>query len=140
MMELTENDPTYPLFLELQKRGRLNPIEKADKTFELFIALHKTEAEHRKPLNGGCRAFIIQNLGISKALLSQYLSIHNKIKSEKVKQRILEAALSGIHAYRVSAVCGKNATETESIQLAKIEELIKNRRLTIYHRKRGVRM
>lgn len=134
---LTNNDPTYPLFKELRERSRLSPIARAEKTFELFILLHKTNSENRPPLNGNARTFIVENLNISKSLLSQYLSINNNIVSQKVRESMQYCAL-GVHpSYLVSIVRGKNAVETEFLQLAKIHELTKNRRLTIYHKRRG---
>lgn len=134
---LTTNDPTYPLFQELKSRKKLSPIERAEKSYELFILLHKTSNEFRPALNGNTRAFIVEHLGISKSLLSQYLSIHKNITSDKVKDAMDRKALAVRFSYLVSTVRGKNAAETELLQLEKIEECTVDRRTTTYHRRRG---
>lgn len=137
---LLDNDPAYPLFVALQNRNRLSPIERADKSYELLYTLHKTSSEHRPLMNENSRAFIIQNLKISKSLLSQYLTIHKNIVSPLVKAEMQRTALAVHFTYLVSLIRGKNAAETEILQLAKINEFTKDRRITEYHRRRGVRM
>jgi hypothetical protein len=141
MMEytLTSTDPTYPLFMELQDRSKLNPIERADKSYKLLLALHKTSSEQRPIMNGNSRKFMTENLRISKSLLSQYLSIHKNISSSIVKEEIYKTFLSVRFSYLVSLIRGKNATETELLQLAKIHELTKDRRTTC-RKIQGVRM
>jgi len=137
---LLNNDPTYPLFIELKERNRLTPIERADKSYELLLALHKTSSTQRPLLNGNSRSFIIENLGISKSLLSQYLSIHKNITSLKVKEAMQRTALAVRFTYLVSLVHGKNSSETEILQLEKVHEFTMNRRVTTYHKRREVRM
>jgi len=135
--KLILEDPTYPLFKELKERSRLTPIERADKSYELLLALHKTSSTQRPLLNGNSRNFMVENLGISKSLLSQYLSIHKNITSPKVKSAMKKTALAVRFTYLVSLVRGKNASETEVLQLAKIHEFTKNRRITEYHIRHG---
>ena len=137
---LSNDDPAFPLFQELQNRNKLTPIERADKSFELFMTLHKTSSTQRPILNGNSRTFILQNLKISKSLLSQYLSIHKNIISPIVKEEMQRTALAVRFSYLVSSVRGKNAAETEMLQLAKIQEFTRNRKTTVYHTRRGVRM
>ena len=67
---LTKDDPTYHLFQELRDRNRLTPIERAEKSYELLLMLHKTSGTHRPIMNGNSRRFMTENIGISKALLS----------------------------------------------------------------------
>ena len=139
LYSLSNTDPTFPLFQELQNRSKLTPIERADKSYELFIMLHKTSSEQRPILNGNSRKFIVDNLGISKSLLSQYISIHKNITSQKVKEEMQRTALAVRFSYLVSSIRGKNQAETEILQLAKIKEFTENRRLTRYHIRRGVK-
>ncbi len=138
--KLLNDDPTYPLFIELKERSRLTPIERADKSYELLLMLHKTSSTHRPFLNGNSRTFMVENLGISKSLLSQYLSVHKNIISQKVKEEMKRTALAVRFTYLVSLVRGKNAYETEILQLAKVHEFTKDRRTTIYHKRVEVRM
>jgi predicted transcriptional regulator len=135
---LLKDDPTYPLFQELRNRKKLSPIERADKCYELFILLHRTSSSQRPTLNGNSRSFMIKNLGISKSLLSQYLSTHKNISSLKVREEMKKTALAVRFSYLVSLVRGKNLSETEMLQLAKIQEFTKNRRITEYHKRRNV--
>lgn len=134
---LSNDDPTLHLFEELRNRAKLSPIERADKTYELLVMLHKTSSTNRPQLNGNSRAFMVANTNMSKSLISQYLSIHKNITSQLVREAVIRCALAVRFTYLVSLVRGKNAAETEILQLATVHEFTTNRRTTEYRIKRG---
>lgn len=137
---LSNDDPTYSLFTELRDREMLSPIQRADKTYKILLMLHKTSSTARPIMNGNSRTFMMKHIGISKSLLSQYLTVHKNITSPLVREAINKTALAVRFTYLVSLVRGKNAAETEMLQLAKVHEYTKNRRTTIHHIERGVIM
>ncbi len=120
---ITKDDPAYPFLQVVSNRKNNDVIKTAAALFDLLHTLHKTSTQNRPPLNGSSRFVISENIGISKGLISQYLTVHKKIQSQKVKQEIISNHIGILKAYPLSKIRGKNQEETEKLQLQKIEML-----------------
>lgn len=119
MIQLTNNDAALPYFTKLNHRDRLSVVETADTMKGLVDTLHVTSTPTRPMLNGSSIQFIADQLGISKSLISQLLSIGG-IRSRNVKQALAISNASINKAYYISRIKGKSFPEIETLQMAEI--------------------
>lgn len=130
MIQLLKDDAAFPYFSTLMRRDKINMIEVADTMKDLVDVLHTTSTAERPVLNGSSQQFIAEQLGISKSLVSQYLSIAG-IRSPAVKQSLVITNASINKAYYISRIKAKSFPEIETAQMAEIGRLpVGNDKLT----------
>lgn len=118
MQELDPADVVISrISLGLQRRNIL-PVEIADLFHEALNALRTTSTKGRPPLNGTSFSYLASKLGISKGMISQYMSLREF--SPKVKEEIIKNKFGLVKSYRLSRISGSNPEETESLQLQSI--------------------
>lgn len=132
-IQILKDDPAYPFLDTLQHRREkgLDVITIADTFHNLLSTLHRTSAKNRPLLNGNSRKIVIEHLGVTKGMLSQYMTIAKNIQSQQVKQEIKNHQIWLIDAYYLSKVRGKNQEETEKLQLKAIQKIVENRKENI---------
>lgn len=122
MIQLLKEDNASPFFIKLMNRDKMNVVEVADTMKELVNVLHNTSTTIRPQMNGSSQQFIAKQLGLSKSLISQYLSIAG-IQSESVKQLLATGHSSISKAYYISRIRGKTLQEIESMQISEINRV-----------------
>lgn len=119
MITLTKDDAALPFFNKLENRKSMNIIETADTIKSLISVLYSTSTACRPILNGSSTQFVAEQLGISRSMISQYISI-SSIQSQRVKQMLSINCDSIGRAYYISRIKGKSYPEIETLQLQEI--------------------
>ena len=99
-MMIQNDDAALPYFVKLNQRDRMSIMEIANTIKQLVEVLHVTSTPTRPALDGSSNQFMADQLGMSRSLISQYLSIAN-IRSQTVKSALVISGANLSKAYYI---------------------------------------